>query len=70
MALHRVCFDSKPSVGNVNDVALLGQLPSTDGEIIAFVFAGMLLQNVRIGASKNESVPTVVVFLAIMNVRP
>jgi hypothetical protein len=53
----------------VNYVALLGQPPSTGREIVALVLAGMLLQNSGGRTTNDEGVPTVVVFLAVMNVR-
>ena len=69
MALHLICFYAQPSIGNVNYVAFLGQLPSTGGEIIALVLAGMLFQHRGARTSNHQGIPTVIVLLAIMNVR-
>jgi len=63
-------FDPQTSVRNVNDVAFLGQLPPTSGKIVALVFAGMLLQNLRVGAGKDERVPAVIVLFAVVDVCP
>jgi hypothetical protein len=70
MALRLICFDAQPSVRNVDYVALLGQPPSASGEIVAFVLAGMLFQYSGARTGDHQRIPTVVVLLTVMNVRP
>jgi len=53
----------------VNGVALPGQFAPTGREIVALVLTGMLLQYSRVGTGKHKRVPTVVVLLAVMDIR-
>jgi hypothetical protein len=69
MKLQPFCFDAQPPVGNVNGVAFLRQFPPTSREIVALVLTGMLLQDSRVGTGKHKRVPTVIVLLAVMDIR-
>ena len=63
-------FDPQSSVRNVNDVAFLGQSAPASGEVVALVLASMLRKPSGVGTGKDERVPTMIVFLAVVDVRP
>jgi len=69
MRLQPFCFDAQPPIGNVNGVAFLRQFPPAGRGIVALVLAGMLLQHSGAGTGKYKRVPTVIVLLAVMDIR-
>jgi hypothetical protein len=70
MALQRFCFLAQSPVGDVDYVTLFCKSPSTRRKVVTFVLAGVLLQNSGGRRANYERVPTVVVLLAVMDVRP
>jgi len=54
----------------VNYVAFLSKFAPTCRKVVTFVLTGVLLQHFGGRTANYERVPTVVVLLAVMNVRP